>query len=91
MATNGTSDTTDTTAKRSNKREGPSPSHILLAAIIEALEADVDRGEITTAVKFADAATGVDQAPMWRTVSNMLTTAAEKATAKAAEAAKDAK
>jgi hypothetical protein len=53
----------------------------LLSAVIEAMEAGVDQAEILTVLRFADSATGVDQAPVWRMLNGMLTTATAKATA----------
>jgi len=51
------------------------PAHILLGALTRTLESvnDVKQlPEIIAALKFADAAEGTSQAPIWKTVATML-------------------
>ena len=59
--------------KTATKREGPTPAHLLIASIRDAVEAGVDRDKIVAALDFARGASGASQAPVWRAVSTMLT------------------
>ncbi len=60
------------------KRTEPMPAHKLLAAFIRAMEAGVDKGEILTAMRFADRAEGVKQSPVWGMVTDDMNAAADK-------------
>jgi hypothetical protein len=51
---------------RSNRREGPSPVHVLLTSIRAAVAAEVPAAQIVPILDMANSAEGASQAPAFR-------------------------
>jgi len=66
-------------AKRTNKREGPNPMHVLLASIRNAVAAEVPAAQIIPILDMAMSSSGASQAPAFRMCATTLDTYAKAA------------
>jgi hypothetical protein len=65
-----------TTEKKT--RKGPSPAHVLIAAVQTAVEVGVSSPLIVASLGICRQAKGVEQAPVWRMVSRTLNKESER-------------
>ena len=63
---------------KSARKRGTPPVHLLLEQLDEAVVAGVDRQELHDCLMTARGARGMDQAPVWRSITNRLKIAVAK-------------